>query len=171
MTRLPVEVVNESGQDFLAQTFPKETIVNLTKTAEFQGTSYAVGMMLFMGLPVGCLTLPKYYNTCCCSGPFSVCCETAKCMVMWAFSMFQVHGHSQGNWAVATWWRIPTVCLYYTRCWDGFSETLHLLIKLGNFRRSWAFLCDTLSVVKTYLCIQRPHSIKKLWYVITCQII
>lgn len=49
MTRLPVEVVNESVQDFLAQKFPKDTFVNLTKTAEFQGTSYAVGMMLVYG--------------------------------------------------------------------------------------------------------------------------
>ncbi len=53
MTTLPVEVVNESVQDFLAQKFPKETVVNLTKTAEFQGTSYAVGMMLVYGSTSG----------------------------------------------------------------------------------------------------------------------
>lgn len=53
MTRLPVEVVNESVQDLLAQRFPKETVVNLTKTAEFQGTSYALGMMLVYGSTSG----------------------------------------------------------------------------------------------------------------------
>lgn len=52
-SRLPVEVVNESIQDFLSQKFPTETIVHLTKTAECQGTSYATGMILVYGTTGG----------------------------------------------------------------------------------------------------------------------
>lgn len=49
MSRVPLEVVNENIQEFLSQKFPKEAVVHLTNKAEFQGTSYSIGMMLVYG--------------------------------------------------------------------------------------------------------------------------
>ena len=45
-----------------------------------------------------------------CSWQLGVCSETAKCMVLWAFEMFQVGVHklSQSTWAATTHWHIPT---------------------------------------------------------------
>ena len=49
MSRVPLEVVNENIQEFLSQKSPKEAVVHLTNKAEFQGTSYSIGMMLVYG--------------------------------------------------------------------------------------------------------------------------
>lgn len=49
MSRVPLEVVNENIQEFLSQKLPEETVVHLTNQAEFQGTSYSIGMMLVYG--------------------------------------------------------------------------------------------------------------------------
>lgn len=49
MSRVPLEVVNENIQEFLSQKFPEETFVHLTNQAEFQGTSYSIGMILVYG--------------------------------------------------------------------------------------------------------------------------
>lgn len=53
MSRVPLEVVNENIQEFLSQKCPEETVVHLTNKAEFQGTSYGIGMMLVYGSTCG----------------------------------------------------------------------------------------------------------------------
>ena len=53
MSRVPLEVVNENVQEFLLQKYQEETGVNLTNQAEFQGTSYSVGMMVVYGSTAG----------------------------------------------------------------------------------------------------------------------
>lgn len=50
---VPLEVVNENIQEFVSQKFPEETVVHLTKQAEFQGTSYSIGMILVYGSTSG----------------------------------------------------------------------------------------------------------------------
>jgi len=49
LSRVPLEVVNDNIRDFFSQEFHAETVVYLTNKVEFQGTSYAVGMMLVYG--------------------------------------------------------------------------------------------------------------------------
>lgn len=47
LSRVPLEVVNENIKDFFFPgIFPAETVAHLVNTAEFQGTSYATGMLL-----------------------------------------------------------------------------------------------------------------------------
>lgn len=53
MSSLPLELVNENIQEFVSQTFPEETVIHFTKQAEFQGTSYSVGMVLVYGSTCG----------------------------------------------------------------------------------------------------------------------
>lgn len=49
LSRVPLEVVNETIQDFFSHTFPDETVVHLTNSLQSHGLSYNIGMVLVYG--------------------------------------------------------------------------------------------------------------------------